>query len=188
MTLCGDQYALCLCSGQLSYARSIAHWNETDILVQKYIFKEQKLSDVCMSSTWSTLQMFTGVFPAIYMEKGCKNHRKTLYSSKGKIVYVVGKPCNIYRLQLENPMINYHLLRERSLWEPQLWVVSSIFQIVQILVQSHFELVSSVLVLEATEPVSELVTHTCLEDTFGPTSKPPNDIYLVLILVKKAFI
>ena len=31
------------------------------------------------------------------MEKGCKNHRETLYSSKGKIVYVVGKPCNIYR-------------------------------------------------------------------------------------------
>ena len=34
------------------------------------------------------------VFPlAISMEKGCKNHRETLYSSKGKIVYVVGKPC-----------------------------------------------------------------------------------------------
>ena len=30
--------------------------------------------------------------------------------------------------------------------------------------------------------------HTCLEDIFGPTSKPPNDIYLILILVKKAFI
>ena len=29
--------------------------------------------------------------------KGCKNHRETLYSSKWKIVYVVGKPCNIYR-------------------------------------------------------------------------------------------
>ena len=33
------------------------------------------------------------------MEKGCKNHRETLYSSKGKIVYVVGKPCNINRLR-----------------------------------------------------------------------------------------
>ena len=33
------------------------------------------------------------------MEKGCKNHRETLYSSKGKIVYIVGKPCNIYRLR-----------------------------------------------------------------------------------------
>ena len=29
---------------------------------------------------------------------GLKNHRETLYSSKGKIVYVVGNPCNIYRL------------------------------------------------------------------------------------------
>ena len=27
------------------------------------------------------------------------NHRETLYSSKGKIVYVVGKPCNIYKLR-----------------------------------------------------------------------------------------
>ena len=33
----------------------------------------------------------------------------------------------------------------------------------QILVQSHFELVSSVLALEATEPVSELVTQMAVE-------------------------
>jgi hypothetical protein len=33
------------------------------------------------------------------MEKGRKNQRETLYFSKGKIVYVEGKPCNIYRLQ-----------------------------------------------------------------------------------------
>ena len=39
-----------------------------------------------------TLQMFTGVYG------------KTLYSSKGKIVYVVGKPCNIYRLR-EYPIV-----------------------------------------------------------------------------------
>ena len=37
------------------------------------------------------LQGFT-VFPAISMKKGCKNHRQTLYSSNGKIVYVVGNP------------------------------------------------------------------------------------------------
>ena len=47
---------------------------------------------------------FPVVFSAISMEKGCKNHRKTLYSSKGKIVYIVEKPCNIYRLR-GNPMI-----------------------------------------------------------------------------------
>ena len=35
------------------------------------------------------------------MEEGCKNHRETLYSSKGKIV---GKPCNIYRLR-GNPIV-----------------------------------------------------------------------------------
>ena len=57
------------------------------------------------------LQGFTGcpqVFPSISMEKGCKNHRETLYSSKGKIVYVVGKPCNIYRLQ-GKPNDNYRI-------------------------------------------------------------------------------
>ena len=37
-------------------------------------------------------------------------------------------------------------------------VVSSTFKIVQIIVHSHFDLVSSVLGLEATESVSELVT------------------------------
>ena len=38
-----------------------------------------------------------------------------------------------------------------------LWVVSSTFQIAQILVKSYFELVSSALAQEATEPVAELV-------------------------------
>jgi hypothetical protein len=41
---------------------------------------------------------------AISMEKGCKSHKETLNSSKGKIVYVVGKPCNIYRLR-GNPIV-----------------------------------------------------------------------------------
>ena len=38
------------------------------------------------------------------METGCKNHRETLYSSKGKVAYVMGKPCNIYRLR-GNPIV-----------------------------------------------------------------------------------
>ena len=41
--------------------------------------------------------------------------------------------------------------------------VSSTFYISQILVQSHFELVESVLALEATEPVSETVTQMAVE-------------------------
>ena len=48
-------------------------------------------------------------------------------------------------------------------WGQSLWVVSSTFQIVQILVQSHFELVNSVLALKATEPVSEPVTEMAIE-------------------------
>ena len=48
---------------------------------------------------WQGFTVFPYVFFAISLEKGCKNHKETLYSSKGKIVYVVGKPCNIYRLQ-----------------------------------------------------------------------------------------
>ena len=42
-------------------------------------------------------------------------------------------------------------------------VVSSTFEIVQILVQSHFELVSSVIALEGTAPVSEPVTQMAVE-------------------------
>ena len=42
-------------------------------------------------------------------------------------------------------------------------VVSSTFKIVQILVHSHFDLVSWFLALEATEPVSELVTQMAVE-------------------------
>ena len=42
------------------------------------------------------------------MEKGCKNHRETLNSLKGKILYVVRKPCNIYRLQ-GKPYDNYKI-------------------------------------------------------------------------------
>ena len=50
------------------------------------------------------------VFPAISREKGCNNHRENLYSSKGKIVYVEGKPCNIYRLQAKILMITIGFL------------------------------------------------------------------------------
>ena len=45
----------------------------------------------------------------------------------------------------------------------KLLVVSFTFLIAQILVQSHFELVTSVLALEATEPLSELVTQMAVE-------------------------
>ena len=44
-----------------------------------------------------------------------------------------------------------------------LWVVSSTLQIVQFLVHSYFELVSLLLALEATEPVSEPVTQMTVE-------------------------
>ena len=43
------------------------------------------------------------------------------------------------------------------------WVVSSTLQIVKILVHSHFDLVSSLSALGATEPVSEPVTQMALE-------------------------
>ena len=75
------------------------------------------------------LQMFTGhtgclhVFPALSMEKGCKNHRETPCFSKEKIMHVVGKPFNIYRL-LGNPMMiigfpaicKYHLVSPQHRW------------------------------------------------------------------------
>ena len=49
------------------------------------------------------LQGIYGV-PSISMEKGGKNHRETLYSSKAKIACVVGKPGDIYKLQ-GNPIV-----------------------------------------------------------------------------------
>ena len=59
--------------------------------------------------------------------------------------------------------------------EVRLWVVSSTFQIFQILVQSHFELVSSVLALDATEPVSQPVSQMAVElikkSSHGSTAK-----------------
>ena len=42
-------------------------------------------------------------------------------------------------------------------------IVSSTFKIVQILVQSHFELISSVLALEATEPLAEPIAELAVE-------------------------
>ena len=35
---------------------------------------------------------------------------------------------------------------------------------------------------------STIMSHTCLEDIFGSTSKPPNNIYLILILGNNAAI
>ena len=43
------------------------------------------------------------------------------------------------------------------------WVVSFTFSIDQILVHSHFDLVSWLLALEATAPISELVTQMAIE-------------------------
>ena len=53
---------------------------------------------------------------------------------------------------------------------------SSTFQIVQILVHSNFDLVSSVLAVEATEPISEPVTQMALE---------PINNHLILVQQKR---
>ena len=55
--------------------------------------------------------MFTGFFSnfVCFSESlNFKNQRETLYSSKGKIVIVVGKPYNIYRL-MGKPYDNYRI-------------------------------------------------------------------------------
>jgi hypothetical protein len=41
------------------------------------------------------------------MEKGFKNHKEALYSSKGKSVYAFGKLCNKY-LQIAGKSYSYH--------------------------------------------------------------------------------
>ena len=45
-----------------------------------------------------TITGIYGIFSAISMEKGSKNQKETIYSSKEKIMYVVGNPCNMYKL------------------------------------------------------------------------------------------
>ena len=54
---------------------------------------------------------------------------------------------------------------QRRILGYRLRLVSSTFWIVKILVQSHFELVSLLLALEATEPVSEPVPQTALKQS-----------------------
>ena len=72
------------------------------------------------------------------MKKDFKNHKETLYSSKGKIVYFVGKPCNIYRLR-GKPYDNYDNLcttkGDSLIFEPKIcglwsWTVSNKEQVI----------------------------------------------------------
>ena len=67
------------------------------------------------------------------MEKGCKNHRETLYSSKGKIVYVVGKLCNIYRLR-GNPIATINQIvcdRIPITWKKITWIYEGFLFIIR---------------------------------------------------------
>ena len=56
--------------------------------------------------SWPTLQMFIGIhrvpidFSAISMEKGCKNDRETLYSTKGFPTTYTIFPSEEYRVPL----------------------------------------------------------------------------------------
>ena len=59
-------------------------------------------------------------------------------------------------------MIKDQKSKIRRNWATGSFILHSRY-LVQILVQSHFELVSSVLALEATEPVSEPVTQMAVE-------------------------
>ena len=92
------------------------------------IFVISALFIVSFNPKTSYLRRYSGTFKAIskirklkditytanvYIDlQGCYriflHHRETLYSSKGKIVYVVGKPCNIYRLG-GKPYDNYSI-------------------------------------------------------------------------------
>ena len=67
---------------------------------ESQIFQSRYIHCKCLQGITWTMQGKS----AISMEKGCNNHRVTLYSSKGKIAYIVEKPCNTYRLG-GNPVI-----------------------------------------------------------------------------------
>ena len=59
-------------------------------------------------------------------------------------------------MEVVGEVIIYKLRGGPFLWS-RIWVVSSTFQIVQIIFHTHFDLVSCHLDLEATEPVAETV-------------------------------
>ena len=68
--------------------------------------------------------MFTGIYGVpigfflqyLWKRAGLLESQETLYSSKRKFLYVVGKPCNIYRLW-GKPYDNYRYCKE-NLREP----------------------------------------------------------------------
>ena len=70
-------------------------WNDYHLSFPLFFWMTKVILKVIYHKYWKCHQFWKSVsFPAISMEKGCKNYIETLYSSKGKIVYVVGKPCN----------------------------------------------------------------------------------------------
>ena len=91
-----------------------------------------------------------------FPRQGCKNTGDISICKIGDEKLIIpGK--YFYRMSCEESAIFFPILAYTF------WVVSSVFQIVQILVHSHFDLVSLLVALEATEPVSELVTQMALE-------------------------
>ena len=91
-------------------------------------------------------------------KKSCETVAETKQQKKCFCQKKVG--WNICQIQNVG-MVLLKFSRLQRTYKP--WVVSSTFQIVQILFHSHFDLVSSPLALEATEPVSEPVTEMALE-------------------------
>ena len=80
------------------------------------------------------------------------------------------------KLSVKLALIFVTLVLTSSMIWPFTMGFSSTFQIVQILVHSTFDLVSSILAVEATEPISEPVTQMALE---------PINNHLILVQQKR---
>ena len=96
--------------------------------VSKLLYLQQKLFNTLLSTLPSVWNKNSTIVLVEFVLVETVLVGDPLYSSKGKIVYVVGKPCNIYRLRWK-PYDNYrispqsvnitgfpHNIRNLSLW------------------------------------------------------------------------
>ena len=118
----------------------------------KFRFYKSKTNEICLHCHWL-------YFSSIIISFGQGHVIKILLIHKGMKGVDWCKSGNVPNL----PVFQWLRMQMWLQMPSVLWFVSSTFWIVQILVHSHFDLVSSVLGLHATKLVSESVAQMALK-------------------------
>ena len=118
----------------------------------KFRFYKSKTNEICLHCHWL-------YFFSIIISFGQGHVIKILLIHKGMKGVDWCKSGNVPNL----PVFQWLRMQMWLQMPSVLWFVSSTFWIVQILVHSHFDLVSSVLALHATKLVSESVAQMALK-------------------------